>query len=116
MLLPFLLIPVFLLQEQNALLESPTGTGKTACLLNGSLAWLDSIQLEEGTEVCEKKYKIFFTSRTHSQLKQAMQEFNTSSYVYMKSAVLSARKHLCLHPSAKKDESKLVSISGVWNI
>jgi len=53
--------------QENALLESPTGTGKTLSLLCASLAWLKSERENKGPKVQEYS-KIIYTSRTHSQL------------------------------------------------
>ena len=70
--------------SQNCLIDSPTGTGKTLSLLLASIAWQTS---NPGS-------KIYFTSRTHSQLSQAMQQLKKSSYK-VKIASLASRDQLC---------------------
>ena len=57
-------------QAENALLESPTGTGKTMAILTSSLAYQNH----------DKDIKkIYYSSRTHTQLKQAVNEYKKYS-------------------------------------
>ncbi|ELV11342.1 Regulator of telomere elongation helicase 1 [Tupaia chinensis] len=126
-------------KKVHGLLESPTGTGKTLCLLCTTLAWRehlrDSISARKIAErvpgelfsdqalswgnavavdgdpiACYSDIpKILYASRTHSQLTQVIGELRSTSY-RPKVCVLGSREQLCIHPEVKRQESSHVQV------
>jgi len=81
---------------ENALLESPTGTGKTLSLLCSSLAWLKKEREKYGKKVFGLP-QIIYCSRTHSQLSQVQKELQATKY-NPRTVILGSRDHMCVHP------------------
>ena len=105
----------------NALLESPTGTGKTLCLLCASLAWQEAEkqaveaaradgllpqaaigrQVEsERSEPKQKPPTILYSSRTHSQLAKVIQELRMTPY-RPRMSILGSRQQLCVNDKVR---------------
>ncbi|KAM8996481.1 regulator of telomere elongation helicase 1 isoform 2-T2 [Ara ararauna] len=124
-------------KKVNGILESPTGTGKTLCLLCSTLAWQehykDAISARKiaqrlnGVDLFPESSwrnvapdddipiyytdipKIIYASRTHSQLTQVVNELKNTVY-RPKMCVLGSRDQLCIHPEVKRMESNHMQI------
>ncbi|CAI2375692.1 unnamed protein product [Moneuplotes crassus] len=101
-------------KRENALLESPTGTGKTLCLLCASLAWLEEAKTERqdpsSFEKCLSRPKIIYCSRTHSQLAQVMDELKATPY-RPRTALVASRDHMCIHNEISKASGMSLNIA-----
>lgn len=86
--------------QTYSLLESPTGTGKTLCLLCASLSWLLHKKQTSNTS-----YKIFYSSRTHVQITNVINELKKTCFT-PKIAILSSRDVSCVNPVIKHPKHK----------
>lgn len=115
--------------KSNAALESPTGTGKTLSLLCAAIGWVqkqkmkaiqvftpdgltnqdgnfDQPQTHEPGPLTLLYPKIYYASRTHSQLQQVIRELNKTSYRgVVRVAMLAGRDHYCLNETVLKEQN-----------
>ncbi len=119
--------------NQNALLESPTGTGKTLCLLCATLAWQKArnvtnpnigkveiyrsatsnrqISVSGGTNASNSNFSIIiYATRTHSQLAQVVDELRSTNY-RPRMSVLGSREQLCIHDKISKLKGSVLNHS-----
>lgn len=113
--------------SENALLESPTGTGKTLCLLCAALAWqreqarsLHKVSQPQATHEVplatdapnppSRVPTIIYASRTHSQLSQVLRELKNTRY-RPKHALLGSREQMCVNPKVKTARSTVADIN-----
>ncbi|CDR96934.1 REGULATOR OF TELOMERE ELONGATION HELICASE 1, putative [Babesia bigemina] len=112
---------------EHVILESPTGTGKTAAILSGVLSWMyqghvqntvaydnpsdesqastsssSSSQAEVSTKV---KARVVYLTRTHAQIKQVMAAIKKSGF-RPKSCCIASRLQLCIYKPKKHNEDE----------
>ena len=84
-----------ILKRETALLESPTGTGKTQALLSSCLAAQRHLMLQG-----QKVGKIIYATRTIGQVKQLPGELRRNPYRAL-AAPLASRAHYCTNDAVK---------------
>ena len=89
-------------QGNISTLESPTGTGKTLCLLCSVLGWLRKNK--------EKEIDIYYCTRTISQIKNIMKELNKTCYI-LNNSFLVSRKYTCpYYTKSERDTNDNIQI------
>eukprot|EP00917_Polyrhabdina_sp_WS-2016_P023268 GHVP01050344.1.p1 GENE.GHVP01050344.1~~GHVP01050344.1.p1 ORF type:complete len:758 (+),score=123.01 GHVP01050344.1:111-2276(+) len=107
-------------EKEHGLLESPTGTGKTLAILAPITQWLEQtggiisskknkkdsekenqLSSESSEDEKEETTRLFFTTRTHSQIKQVVSEYRRLD-AGISMACAAGRKHLCTNVDVKK--------------
>jgi hypothetical protein len=94
--------------SRHCVIESPTGTGKSAAILCSALAWQ---RYHAKTSPSNEVVKIIYCSRTHSQVGQMVASLRKTPY-RPRMAILGSRDRLCIHKKLRP-RSKVVGEESV---
>ncbi|CAO3590604.1 unnamed protein product [Absidia cylindrospora] len=109
-------------KEQHAVLESPTGSGKSLALLCGALGWLEkekqkrmeaqvdnngNAQDSQMVDISRPLPRIYVGSRTHRQVAQLVGELKGRSPYRPKMAILGSRDQYCIHDQVSNSDNKV---------
>lgn len=86
--------------NKTAIIESPTGSGKSLSILVGVMGWLINENMLN-TKIEQPQKRIIICSRTHTQITQLISQLKKTIYT-PKVSILGSRKLTCLNPNVYK--------------
>ncbi|EDO08182.1 Helicase C-terminal domain family protein [Babesia bovis T2Bo] len=104
--------------SQHVVLESPTGTGKTAAILAGVFSWMFQNHIRDASMVNtdtkpgegsaekpkkqEPRLRVIYLTRTHAQIKQVIQAVKTCGF-RPRSCSIASRLQMCIYKSNRAE-------------
>lgn len=100
----------------SALIESPTGTGKSLAMICGALGYSAHVRRDIAADDKERQpCRIFICSRTHSQLNQLVEQLKKTAY-RPRITILGSKAQYCINPRLRDVADKNTACSDLIKV